>query len=100
MKVILVWALMLGFSHSALAEDTSKKVPVKEGYQTMDMKLLTPPGEPTQAKNSKVPTKIGCLDNTGRTIAQGEPGFETCVMNRVPKNPGDQPTNMNIQFGQ
>lgn len=100
MKIVLVLALFLGLSQVVFAEDTGKKVPVKDGYETLDMKQMNPPGEPSQAKKSGVTAKVGCLDATGRTLTQGEPGFDTCVMNRVPKNPGDQPTNMNIQFGQ
>jgi hypothetical protein len=96
----LVLFLCLGFSQLVLAEDVNKKVPVKDGYGTLDMKQMAPPGDLPQSKKSKVTTKVGCLDNTGKTYSQGEAGFETCVMNRVPKNPGDTPTNMNIQFGQ
>ncbi|MNL15434.1 hypothetical protein D3C87_1364200 [compost metagenome] len=100
MKSTFIFVLCLGLSQSVLAEDAGKKVPVKEGYGTLDMKQMTPPGEPSQVKKSGVTTKVGCLDMTGKTLSQGEPGFDACVMNRVPKNPGDQPTNLNIQFGQ
>jgi hypothetical protein len=92
--------LLLCLAQSVFAEDVNKKVPVKDGYGTLDMKQMAPPGDLPQSKKSNVTTNVGCLDNTGRTFTQGEAGFETCVMNRVPKNPGDTPTNMNVQFGQ
>lgn len=100
MKIVLVLAFFLGLSQVAFAQDTDKKVPVKDGYGTLDMKQISPPADLPQSKKSNVVTKVGCLDVTGRTLSQGDPGFETCVMNRTPKNPGDTPTNMNIQFGQ
>jgi hypothetical protein len=100
MKITLILFLCLGLTQVVLAEDSAQKVPVKEGYGTLDMKQMTPPGELPQAKKTGVVTKVGCIDVTGKTLSQGDPGFETCVMNRTPKNPGDQPTNMNIQFGQ
>jgi hypothetical protein len=100
MKITLILVLCLGLSRVVLAEDSAQKVPVKEGYGTLDMKQMGPPGDLPQAKKSNVITKVGCIDVTGKTLSQGDPGFETCVMNRTPKNPGDQPTNLNIQFGQ
>jgi hypothetical protein len=100
MKFILTLFLCLGLTPFVFADDAGTKVPVKDGYGTLDMKQMGPPGELLQAKKSNVETKIGCLDVTGRTLSQGDPGFETCVMNRTPKNPGDTPSNLNIQFGQ
>ena len=100
MKISLTVLVCLALPMAVFADDGGKKVPVKESYETLDMKQMTLPGEPLSAKKSGITTKVGCLDAIGRTLSQGEPGFDACVMNRVPKNPGDQPTNMNIQFGQ
>ncbi len=100
MKSILILLACLGVTQVVFAEEAGKKVPVKNGYGTLDMKQMNPPAEPSSAKKSGVTAKVGCLDATGRTLFQGEPGFDTCVMSRVPKSPGDQPTNMKIQFGQ
>ena len=100
MKITFILFLCIGFVRFAFAQDTHKKVPVKEGYETLDMKQMAPPADLSQAKKSNVNAKVGCLDATGKTLSQGEPGFETCVMNRAPRNPGDNPSNLSIQFGQ
>jgi len=99
MKKAVVLFLMLVLSQNIFADEVSKKVPVKEGYGTLDMKMA-PNANIPEAKKTNVITKMNCVDVTGRSLAQGDPGFETCMMNRTPKNPGDKPTNMEIQFGQ
>ncbi|MNL23756.1 hypothetical protein D3C87_1451580 [compost metagenome] len=99
MKLVLM-ALMVSFaaSNSAFAED--RKVPVKEGYGTLDMSDYNKHSRNQDAKRSKVTVSTSCTDTVGKEHKQGEMGYDSCLINA--KNPVDaNKTNpqMNVKFG-
>lgn len=82
MKRILIAASVLAFHFSAMAEETHVKAPVPEGFEAMKME-----GMPAEvSKNSKVKFSTSCTDITGRSIKQGEVGYETCMSDVKLKN--------------
>ncbi|WP_347359625.1 hypothetical protein [Bdellovibrio sp.] len=107
MKRVLIVASVLAFHFSVLADEANVKVPVPEGFGTMEMEGM--PSEVSQ--KSKVKFSSSCTDITGRTIKQGDAGYETCLSdvklksvnqkqsdNKNSTNPGPQ-MNMNFSVG-
>ncbi|WP_374078091.1 hypothetical protein [Bdellovibrio bacteriovorus] len=97
-------AVLVFTSSHALAQDEGEKVPVKEGYETLDM------SEYQAFEKTKVPSKKGgtkfstsCKDITGAEFKQGEAGYETCLGQVKPgkssdKEPGNS-MNVNMDLG-
>lgn len=77
MRNFMVIIFMLAFSCSGYSEETTTKVPVPEGFGTMEMEGM--PAELSKKAKSKVTFSSSCIDITGRTIKEGEAGYETCL---------------------
>lgn len=90
MKKFLLLAAVLGLPFFSLAEEAAVKVPVPEGFQAMEMEGM--PSEVSQKSNSKVTFSSSCTDVTGRTIKQGEAGYETCLSDVKFKNTNPEKT--------
>lgn len=76
MKNFMVIVFMLAFSCSGYSEETNGKVPVPEGFGTMEMEGMP---ELSKESKSKITFSSSCIDITGRTIKEGEAGYETCL---------------------
>lgn len=76
MKQLSILCAVLAWTLSAGAEETNVKVPVPEGFQTLQMEQMpTAPGGPAK----KVKFSASCVDNNGRTLQQNEPGYDSCL---------------------
>lgn len=106
MNQLSIFCVILTFAFSTWAEETNVKIPVPEGFQTLQMEQMptAAPGNPSK----KLKFSASCVDNNGRTIQQNEPGYDTCLSQVKLKslnpdntkdtsstNPGPQ---MNINF--
>lgn len=88
----------------AFAQDEGEKVPVKEGYETLDMseyQAFEQTKAPTKKSDAKFSTS--CKDITGAEFKQGQAGYETCLGQVKPgktsdKEPGNS-MNFNMDLG-
>lgn len=99
MKFVLM-TLLISFavSTSALAED--KKVPVKEGYGTLDMSDYNKHSENQTSGKAKVTFTSSCTDTVGKEHKQGDSGFDSCLINsKSPIDANKTNPQMNVKFG-
>lgn len=107
MKMLI--ALILALPVFVFAKDTEKKaelqetkVPVKEGYGTMNMDEFKGMNKPTSSK-SGVSFTQGCKGKTGIEYKESDPGYEGCLreaqMDNAAGNKNGSAPSMGVNFG-
>ena len=105
MKSVFLTLLVLCLVQAVLASEvvtsTSTKVPVKEGYETLDMTEYNKQSAAMNAgSGSKVVVTTSCTDTVGKTHKQGELGYDSCLINAGNKgNSNSSQNQMNVNFG-
>jgi hypothetical protein len=85
---------------AAHAEEHSEKVPVKDGFQKLDMQGFDGAmAADAKVQKAKTKTSVGCTNATGQSFKQTDAGYENCMMQLKPLNEKDKGSTTNIQFG-
>ncbi len=99
MRVMTILISIL-FVTTAYAEEQNVKVPVKAGFEKLDMQGFQGAMEAdAKAEKSKKKTSIGCTDTSGKSYKQGDQGYDTCLIQTKPLNDKDKGSTTSIQFG-
>ncbi|WP_413559452.1 hypothetical protein [Bdellovibrio sp. HCB209] len=95
---------LVSMSVSAYAEEQQNvKIPVKDGFQKLDMQGFqgAQGTSATTSPKTKTSVSIGCTDVTGRSFKAEDAGYQNCLMETKSRsgNPNDKGSNVNVQFG-
>jgi hypothetical protein len=82
----LVSAVLLLVSIQGFAEEP-KKVPVKEGYGTLDMSAYNKhTATQSDSGKSNISATTSCTDTAGMEHQQGDAAYDACLINAKPAN--------------
>ena len=79
MKALFAFILMAPFLSYAKTEITETKVPVKEGYEKLDMNQFKDIQRPNKGAGSGVQFSTVCTSKSGVQYKPEDSGFETCL---------------------
>lgn len=105
----IFFALILITPLFSLAESTdsksqhAEKVPVKEGYETLDMNQFNDLNRPTKSGGASVKFSSNCVSKTGVQYKEKDSGYAACLREAQMDNAqglknGATP-NMGVKFG-
>lgn len=102
---LLLFAPLIVFAKSTdtKSENTDTKVPVKEGYETLDMKQFNDLNRPTKSGGSGLKFSTNCTSKTGIQYKEGDSGYAGCLREAQMDNAqglknGASP-NVDVKFG-
>lgn len=106
MKTVFTLLFCMPFLCFAKSPEKSEipetKVPVKEGYETMDMNQFKDLNRPSKSGPS-VKFQIGCTSKSGVQYKEGDTGYEACLSEASGDNatgPKQGATPVGIKFGE
>ena len=104
MKIFFALILITPLFSFAKNEATGTKVPVKEGYETMDMNQFKDLDRPTKSGGTSVQFSSNCVSKTGVQYKEKDSGYAACLREAdIDKAQGlknGATPNMGVKFGE
>ncbi|KYG66820.1 hypothetical protein AZI86_07215 [Bdellovibrio bacteriovorus] len=79
MKILFALILIAPLFSFAQTETKNTKVPVKEGYETMDMNQFKDLDRPTKPGGASVKFSSNCVSKTGVQYKEQDSGYAACL---------------------